>query len=409
MSSPYVVQTFTTPPHPTSIKPSFNANKQQFIDQTLQSYRPILFTPNTILKSMSLVSLLCLSLGTYLLAAVAPQFHAITIVYDDPSRWQRTPINNKLYQPVPVNTTKIIRFTLDRDMTTPLYIHYELTNFYQQGRVMQHGRDNAQLSGHDPLHGVPNMDPTAINQETLNYFSNCNPLALHPDYRNTELCQWNETNARGVPCKIMWPCGLIPFSFFNDVFVSASDHISFRETNIARPEDQKNYRYSNPTVESAGWDYNDQVSKGASSNYYLLYQMYPKFPKLKEEGVRNEHFQIWMRSSGGFSTIRKLYAIIDRVDAGDEGAEGGSVLTKGSTVDVQVRSEYSVAEFNGAKSLRLSTNIHYQNVFNYGVVLLVVGCLMLLGVVLLVAATTQLPNRTIQCDNGGVFVVSKMD
>ena len=46
-------------------------------------------------------------------------------------------------------------------------------------------------------------------------FPLCTPLVL-PNHVSGADCTWNTTTGSGVPCKVMWPCGLIAGSFFND-------------------------------------------------------------------------------------------------------------------------------------------------------------------------------------------------
>ena len=161
-------------------------------------------------------------------------------------------------------------------------------------------------------------------------------------------------------------CGLIAGSFFNDFYlplgidadakvpgtltplynalVDGSIVINDKhwdESNIAWESD-RNTKFKNPTTETAGWNYADDIAKGASSDYYHLYQMYPNFPNLKTEGLENEHFIVWMRTAG-LPTFRKLYARIDKD------------LKKGTQYSVAVNAGFNVTTFLGKKRLVLST------------------------------------------------------
>ncbi|CAN0473876.1 unnamed protein product, partial [Hapterophycus canaliculatus] len=59
------------------------------------------------------------------------------------------------------------------------------------------------------------------------------------------------------------------------------------------------------------------------------------------EGVKNEHFIVWMRTSGA-STFRKLYG---RIDAG---------LAAGDTLSFQVNNNFIVDYYDGTKSIVVS-------------------------------------------------------
>ena len=123
------------------------------------------------------------------------------------------------------------------------------------------------------------------------------------------------------------------------MFTSPSHNESWTETGIAWSSDTLGGRYANPTKATAGWDYAEEVAKGSSSFYYMLYQQYPHFPRLKEEGVENEHFIIWMRTAA-LPTFRNVYAKL-KVDK----------LSAGETVEVRVASRFDVSAFDGRKIL----------------------------------------------------------
>ena len=93
-----------------------------------------------------------------------------------------------------------------------------------------------------------------------------------------------------------------------DPVTGATTDSDWSEKNIAWVSDRET-KFKLPTVASANWNYKDDVDKGVSSDYYHLYQMYPSFPHLKEEGLTNEHFIVWMRTAG-LPTFRKLYVSV---------------------------------------------------------------------------------------------------
>jgi hypothetical protein len=266
-----------------------------------------------------------------------------------------TDLAKQHYQKVPVGQTRKLTFTAGADMEGPVYVYYELQNFYQNHRRYVKSRSDDQLRGVDnwmktgAAYGwdadtkmgtaVPNGHPASDS-----VFSMCKPLVL-PNHVESGTCNWNTTtvadNGRVIPCKVMWPCGLIAGSFFNDVYTSAPLGDKWSEKGIAWQSDI-DHKFKLPTKDSAGWDYKDQVALEDSSYYYMLHQQYPEFPKLREEGVQNEHFIVWMRTAG-LPTFRKLYAKIDKK------------ITKGEEVQIEVVSRFNVTSFAGKKRLVLST------------------------------------------------------
>ena len=189
-------------------------------------------------------------------------------------------------------------------------------------------------------------------------------------------------------------------AFFNDVFMPTPPKNETNQTTVSwwsetgiawQADHERSFR--NPKMSLAGWDYEDEVAKGPSSMYHLLHQQFPRFPRLKEEGVENEHFIVWMRNSGLTNAARKLYAILDKD------------LSAGDMLDVWVRSEWDVKRFGGTKALVLA-NVHPQlGPYDGGVrsmVVTVLGAVLLAGAAALAVASRTLP-RNIVMANGIVY------
>ncbi|KAL0091046.1 CDC50 family protein [Phycomyces blakesleeanus] len=110
----------------------------------------------------------------------------------------------------------ILDFTVPRTMTGPIFMYYRLTNFYQNHRQYIKNYDANQLLG------------DAVSSGTAGV--NCDPLTSTND-------------------GIIYPCGLIANSMFNDTasnFISVDQSTattySFETTGIAWPTDKQKYK-----------------------------------------------------------------------------------------------------------------------------------------------------------------------
>lgn len=195
--------------------------------------------------------------------------------------------------------TKSVKYTSDgyvsieipEDMEPPIYFYYELDNFYQNHRRYVKSRSDEQLMGR-------------ANPKT----DSCNPLETDTDSD-----------------KVLYPCGLIAMSYFNDEFTDphikgrADDSnatITWTEEGISWPSDEKKFQLPE------GGDYPDTV------------KTYPD--------VTDEPFKVWMRTAA-LPKFKKLRYIIK-----------DTTLNKGEVFKVKIKSNFNVTA-DGKKFVLLST------------------------------------------------------
>lgn len=175
-----------------------------------------------------------------------------------------------------------VNITVDDKMDEPVYFYYKLTNYYQNHRRYVKSRNDAQLRGEK----VSSSDIT-----------DCDPVQKQGG-------------------QVIYPCGLIAKSFFNDTFAlkyKDGSYVPMKKEGIAWDSDI-NHKFSNPYT-------NDGVR--VISDF------------------QDEDFIVWMRTAG-LPTFKKLYRII-KTDI----AEG--VYT------VEILNQYPTSEFSGEKYIVLST------------------------------------------------------
>ena len=106
-----------------------------------------------------------------------------------------------------------VSITVTSDMAKPVFVYYQLDNFYQNHRRYVQSRSDAQLAG------------TFVTSASDTSVANCAPLIT-------------TTTAAGVT-KLLHPCGLIAMSFFNDTIALAPNSgFAMSETGIAWATDR---------------------------------------------------------------------------------------------------------------------------------------------------------------------------
>jgi hypothetical protein len=166
-----------------------------------------------------------------------------------------------------VGTSCVVSLTIPKTMKAPVFVYYELKNFYQNHRRFVKSRSDEQLFGED------------VSSDF------CDPQQYRVDPNGTKL--------------EISPCGLMAWSFFNDSYaVSRVDSVSgveqpvaVDETGIAWPSDVA-YKFGDVTPAN----HNDDVAtRGGGQINGTLKQ--------------DEHFIVWMRTAA-MATFRKLWGKI---------------------------------------------------------------------------------------------------
>ncbi|KAF8626175.1 hypothetical protein AX15_005062 [Amanita polypyramis BW_CC] len=324
-----------------------------FKQQRLKAWQPIL-TPKTVLPTFFILGILFAPIGGVLIWG-SSLVTEITLDYTDCENLSSSPSNGSLaFQTMPSNRFNyrlrasdknaafntpqyafldnsnnasvtdvtmerqcVIEFDIPADMGPTVLLYYKLTNFYQNHRRYVKSLDANQLKGQ------------TRNQHDLNK-SDCKPLGSRDG-------------------KVIYPCGLIANSIFNDTFSnpvlqnpsgvanSSEQTYTFSSKGIAWPGEAKKY-VSSPIKPIGGYNLSDIVPPPNWVKRFPNYTDANPPPDLRND----EHFQNWMRTAG-LPTFTKLY-----------GRNDNDVMVKG-TYRIIVGLNYPVQLYKGTKSIVIST------------------------------------------------------
>ncbi|XP_062168732.1 ALA-interacting subunit 3-like [Alnus glutinosa] len=265
----------------------------KFTQQELPACKPIL-TPRWVISAFLLVSIIFIPIGVASLFAsrevveIVDQYETVCIPAPN--------ITDKVKYIQTGSRQDLIcdrTLTVPKKMKQPIFVYYQLDNFYQNHRRYVKSRSDAQLK--------ENKIPT--NE------SSCKP----------------EDSSNGQP---IVPCGLIAWSLFNDTY-------NFSRNNLPLVVNKKDISWKSDRETKFGKDvYPKNFQNGTLRGGASLNTSKP----LSEQ----EDLIVWMRTAA-LPTFRKLYGRIE-VD-----------LEENDTIHVSLENHYNTYSFNGKKKLVLST------------------------------------------------------
>ena len=303
-----------------------------FKQQRLPAWQPVL-TPFRIIMVFLIIGLIFVPVGVYLRNA-SMDLKEMKVTYDGPDKSDQKS-NCKVNSD---SSSCKIEFTFEEEWKGPVYVYYELENYYQNHRRYVQSRDHKQLAG------------------------------APKDEWNTDKCEPMDKKDGNT----LNPCGLIAASFFNDKIElneAQSDNegggLKMDETGIAWESDFEKFKQPDgfkkerqpDAVNCVGECAGDKWSGCHVSDHVYCY-FYPDDDKTEYlhetfngtisplDGVEDEHFMVWMRTAA-LPTFRKLYGVIDK-DFKKRAGDSRSLV-------FDVTPNFEVRSYGAKKSIVVST------------------------------------------------------
>ncbi|KAL9409975.1 hypothetical protein AB3S75_048238 [Citrus x aurantiifolia] len=281
-----------SPDPPAPRRSSKRPKYSKFTQQELPACKPIL-TPKWVILTFLVVGIAFVPIGiTSLLAS-----HDVVEIVD---RYETDciPVANRTNKVafIQSNASKTCtrQITVTKHMKQPIYVYYQLDNFYQNHRRYVKSRNDEQLK------------KRSKTSET----SQCEPEDTTPD---------------GKP---IVPCGLIAWSLFNDTYTFSRNkrQLTVNKEGIAWKSD-RDHKFGKEVFPS---NFQNGTLRGGA-------HLDESIPLSKQEDLI-----VWMRTAA-LPTFRKLYGKIE-VD-----------LEENDIIDVILENNYNTYSFSGKKKLVLST------------------------------------------------------
>ena len=283
----------SAPSAPVTNEPPYSAFSQQY----LRAHRPTL-TPGNAAKISAVIALVFIPIGSWTLNTVN-SLKEVVIRYDNlqgcadgffPTDAEAA----AKYSYAGAGTTCTATARTTRALKAPVYVHYELSNFFQNHRAYARDLDYFKMMG--------NFDA------------------------GWDLCT-TSTHKQTAAGDTISPCGVQAWSYFNDTFALRVDNVAtaIDETKIAWPSDKK-FKFGDFAPENMN---TDAATRGGSV--------------IQGNVDDDEHFITWMRMAAK-SDFRKLWGRVD-VD-----------IPANTEVKFTITNRYNTYMFDGRKSIVLSEN-----------------------------------------------------
>lgn len=276
-----------TTPRRNSKRPKYS----KFTQQELPACKPIL-TPRWVISAFMLVSVVFIPIGV---ASLFASRDVVEIV----DRYDNACVSGSKsdmirYIQTPGDKTCKRTLKVQKHMKAPIYIYYQLDNFYQNHRRYVKSRSDEQLR-------------------------------YNKSASETTACKPEDVTGNGNP---IVPCGLIAWSLFNDTysFAIGSKNLSINKKDISWKSD-RDHKFGKDVLPKNFQ--NGTLIGGAHLNESI---------PLSEQ----EDLIVWMRTAA-LPTFRKLYGRIEQD------------LQPNDTINVVLQNNYNTYSFNGKKMLVLST------------------------------------------------------
>ncbi|CAH9053140.1 unnamed protein product [Cuscuta epithymum] len=271
----------------TSKRPKYS----RFTQQELPACKPIL-TPKWVISAFLLVSVVFIPIGVVSLFASRDVVEIVDRYEADciPSNYSR---NEVQFIQSSLDKTCLRKITVTKHMKQPIYVYYQLDNFYQNHRRYVKSRSDQQLK----------------DKGSKDRISTCEP----------------EDSSNGAP---IVPCGLIAWSLFNDTYSFSRNklNLTVNKSEISWKSDRDHKFGKNVFPENFQ---NGSLIGGGTLD-------------TKKPLSDQEDLIVWMRTAA-LPTFRKLYGRIE-VD-----------LNANDVIEVVLKNNYNTYSFNGKKKLVLST------------------------------------------------------